>query len=524
MVARIVMLVSLTLLPSSAHAADHAAALENYLTEDVAAVAYADLSKVDAQAILDWCNDLGIVPEDANPHLTKIAPMVQQKLDAYEDLGVTHVYALFRVSDIGHRGITWVVPVAEDGDARAAMGMILSGRPNQFHVEHNQRPSFLPQVCEVVDGCVLGATNSEQLEMLKTQRPTSERDLSETWELLGDGHIGFIIFGDENSRRVVRQMFPHLPAPFDSIDGKLIADGLKWGGMKLNLPPEPRFELLIDTSAEDVAQTLDQAVQELWSMVQTLPAEKAYLEQQVLDLLGKELQPRVEGKRVQISIQDVAAIAAVLRPPIEEARANAQRMQRTNQFKQIALGMLNYESANKTLPAQASYSDEGKPLLSWRVHILPYLGQQELYDKFHLDEPWDSEHNRQLHTQMPNIYADPDSALSRINGMGKTTYVMPASPATIARGKEPVKFKEIADGSSNTIMLIEVNPDNAVIWTRPDDWQVNFNRPWQGLERDDRTWFVAGFCDGHVRIFDFNISEKNLRACLTIAGGEIIEW
>ena len=70
--------------------------------------------------------------------------------------------------------------------------------------------------------------------------------------------------------------------------------------------------------------------------------------------------------------------------------------------------MHNYHSANNTFPRAASIDENGKPLLSWRVAILPYLGHQELYNKFNLDEPWDSAHNKALLKEMPPVYSCPN--------------------------------------------------------------------------------------------------------------------
>ena len=73
-------------------------------------------------------------------------------------------------------------------------------------------------------------------------------------------------------------------------------------------------------------------------------------------------------------------------------------------------------------PAHANYNESGKPLLSWRVHILPYLEAGHLYEQFHLDEPWDSEHNRQLIAKMPTSYLDPSSPKYTAE-MGHTHYL-----------------------------------------------------------------------------------------------------
>ena len=71
--------------------------------------------------------------------------------------------------------------------------------------------------------------------------------------------------------------------------------------------------------------------------------------------------------------------------------------------------MHNYHDTYGTFPPAATTDGADKPLLSWRVAILPFLEQQPLYEQFHLDEPWDSPHNKTLIEQMPQVYAIPGS-------------------------------------------------------------------------------------------------------------------
>ena len=96
----------------------------------------------------------------------------------------------------------------------------------------------------------------------------------------------------------------------------------------------------------------------------------------------------------------------------------------SDNLKQLANALINYADANKgLLPATASFDRQGRPLLSWRVHLLPFLGEGKLYKDFHLDEPWDSAHNRKLLTRMPPVYRGPSGKLNR---EGKTLYLAPA--------------------------------------------------------------------------------------------------
>ncbi len=147
----------------------------------------------------------------------------------------------------------------------------------------------------------------------------------------------------------------------------------------------------------------------------------------------------------------------------------------------------------------------------------------ELYKQFHLDEPWDSPHNRPLVEKMPAVYADPDPKLTQLAGEGKTTFQVPVGPETIFYHNEGTTIREISDGTSKTIALVEVTPQRAVVWTKPEDWEVDLAHPRQGVERTDRDFFLAAWCDGSVQSVPTSIDEKKLRALLTRAGGEVID-
>ena len=85
-------------------------------------------------------------------------------------------------------------------------------------------------------------------------------------------------------------------------------------------------------------------------------------------------------------------------------------------MKLINLAMLSYENSQGAFPPRAIFDKSGKPLLSWRVQILPYIEEARLYEEFHRDEPWDSDHNKKLIPRMPKIYAAPDSKAAKVPG------------------------------------------------------------------------------------------------------------
>jgi hypothetical protein len=154
------------------------------------------------------------------------------------------------------------------------------------------------------------------------------------------------------------------------------------------------------------------------------------------------------------------------------------------------------------------------------VHILPYIDQQALYDQFKLDEPWDSENNKKLIEKIPAIYLDPSAKLKP----GETTYLVPVSEGTVFAGKEPLRFPDIRDGTSNTLMVVNVAPERAVIWTKPDDLTVTQANPFAGILTATRKKFEAAFCDGSVRVLSDAMDPKTLWLLFQANDGTPIDY
>jgi hypothetical protein len=211
---------------------------------------------------------------------------------------------------------------------------------------------------------------------------------------------------------------------------------------------------------------------------------------------------------------------ALLLPAVQAAREAARRAQSSNNLKQIGLAMHTYAYSHKHFPPAYTADKNGKPLLSWRVHVLPYLEQNDLYKQFHLDEPWDSEHNKALIAQMPSVYKHPRSAVS---GEGKTNYLTVRGEKTVFSGTKGIAFRDITDGTSNTIMTVEVADEKAAVWTKPDDFEYDEKNPLQGLVGLSVGGFQVGFADGSVRFLSSSTDPKTLIALFTRNGGEPIQ-
>ncbi|MBN1912104.1 MAG: DUF1559 domain-containing protein [Pirellulales bacterium] len=210
---------------------------------------------------------------------------------------------------------------------------------------------------------------------------------------------------------------------------------------------------------------------------------------------------------------------ADLLPGLRDAREAARRARSANNMRQLGLALLNHESAHKQFPARANFDAQGKPLLSWRVHILPYIEQQGLYERFHLDEPWDSPHNKKLIPLMPIVFQNPSAPVKP----GMASYLAPVGPGLMFEGKKVRRIREITDGTAHTILLLEADPDKAVEWTKPDDWNYDPKNPLAGLGKAHPGGFTAVFVDGSVHFLPAKIKPVVFKALLTAMGGETVD-
>jgi hypothetical protein len=207
--------------------------------------------------------------------------------------------------------------------------------------------------------------------------------------------------------------------------------------------------------------------------------------------------------------------AVVAAPAQDRPEASAdQRRASSNNLKQIALALHNYHDVHLHFPPAAICDKDGKPLLSWRVAILPFIEQNALYKQFKLDEPWDSDHNKKLAAvnvktfTLPGIKAEPGLTFYR-------ALVGNGAAWDLTKG---IRIVEFADGTSNTILVVEAK--DGVPWTKPDELTYDPNKlPEVGYFKDG---FTAVFADGATRWIKKSIDAKVLHALITRAGGEVV--
>jgi prepilin-type processing-associated H-X9-DG protein len=215
----------------------------------------------------------------------------------------------------------------------------------------------------------------------------------------------------------------------------------------------------------------------------------------------------------------VGILIALLLPAVQAAREAARRSMCVNNLKQIAIAMMNYESANGMFPPAFTVDPTGKPLLSWRVLLLPYLEEASLYQKFKLDEPWDSPNNQPLVAQMPKVYECPSWPQSEL-GSGKCIYQVLLGPGTMFEGAQGTTLSEIRDGTSNTFMVVETKAPTP--WSQPSGLPFTPHTPIQGLGSKHPGGFNATMGDGSVRFIKDSAPATTLEALATRDGGEVV--
>ena len=224
-----------------------------------------------------------------------------------------------------------------------------------------------------------------------------------------------------------------------------------------------------------------------------------------------------EGNMITLTapLGDTATILSVLVPQIKKSGIAAKRVQSVNNLKNIALAFHNYHSIHGHFPLAVLYDKETGTPYSWRVAILPFIDQKALYAEYRLDEPWDSENNLKVAENLVEIFASPTDPSSN------AAYFALVGPETVFTGKKGVKIQQIADGTSDTILVVEAKRD--IPWTKPEDIPYSSEKPLPILGGFFKGGFHVALCDGSVHFLPDDVDPKTLRHLIEKADGNVVD-
>lgn len=211
--------------------------------------------------------------------------------------------------------------------------------------------------------------------------------------------------------------------------------------------------------------------------------------------------------------EEIAAEEPKVKSDTVSMRASSQHL------RPIGLAAHNYHDVHNQFPA-FSKSENGRPMLSWRVMVLPYLEEAALYNEFHLDEPWDSPHNKTLIGRMPDIFKSPGVKSSK---PGMTTYQTVMGDDTIfeANGGK-VSFRDVTDGTSNTAMVIDASPEFETIWTKPGDLMPDTAKIRKALEDRFNNGGLILLSDGSVRQLRRGLDDEAIMNIFSRNDGQVL--
>jgi hypothetical protein len=259
----------------------------------------------------------------------------------------------------------------------------------------------------------------------------------------------------------------------------------------------------------------------LTEVPQILESSMLPVEYQTLDVAGRLVQTisslKLDVKETQVRAEAnfdadfvakfAAASKALLARQTEEyqARAKADEQAHLVKLARLAEAFGAYHAEHGHYPPAAAVGPDGKTLHSWRVELLPYLGEQKLFEAYQLDEAWDGEHNKQLINRIPQVYST-----TLESAKGDTDYFVVTGQGTLFAGDALPQRESISDAPGETILVLQGHQNTP--WTKPEDI-ANLR-----AVRGQNNGFCAAFADGTVRLVPKTTDPATVRAMFTKAG------
>jgi hypothetical protein len=470
-----------------------------YLDEDAIAVGHADVRRLSPAMVM---KKLGDVAQLTAADLQLNEKLLSNWMERLTKAGGKEIYFVVSLADLQwlkSPAMGFMIVPVEDGADADALAKVLG---------------LAFEVGAKLDGdkAVFGGPRATW-ERVKNMKAAERPEVAKAFAAAGDTALQVLLVPTADSRRVIEAMVPRLPKEVGGGSSKIFTQGVLWAAAGVDVTPKMSIKAVVQSRDAAAAK----AFRGLLEGIVKANADQLRDELPELAQLVTPLIPMVSDDQLTANITE-ARLAAVLPKLIGRARRAAEQVRSANNLRQLGIAMHVYMDNNKSFPAAASYDKQGKPLLSWRVHLLPHVGESSLYKEFHLDEPWDSEHNQKLIAKIPAIY---QSGNRIFTAAGKTRYLAPLGKDTIFPGNKAITIKDITDGTSNTIMLVEVVPARAVVWTKPDDLKIDPKKPLIGLV-DKNKQFQVLFADASVRMLPADIDPMKLWALFTRNGGEVV--
>ena len=230
---------------------------------------------------------------------------------------------------------------------------------------------------------------------------------------------------------------------------------------------------------------------------------------------------------VIVGSQAVGAIiigfsVAIVGPAITASQAASLKNKSGDRLQLIAQAMLQYHAEYGRFPPAYVADAKGKPMHSWRVLLLPYLGERGLYQQYNFNLPWDSPTNMAIVSQMPEAYGSPGDPGVTLHD---TSYLVIVGRNTIFPGNGSLNTNDITDGTGNTLLVVE-STESGICWLEPRDLEASkmdygVNTANSNCIRSHHPFGAqAAFADGKTHYLTNDLSAEFIEALSTAAKGD----
>ncbi|MCA9190603.1 MAG: DUF1559 domain-containing protein [Planctomycetales bacterium] len=447
------------------------------------------LARIDVEH-LDWPSVMesvgGLFGETTPDSIQALQKPIDDFLKALRKVDVREIYVSFALQDASRMALAIIVPSNSPAKARLPIEEMLSSIPVVADLSIHTTANY-----------VVLAHDATWQRMLQ-QVSTSPSGLRKHYVEHQNNGLSITIGWSNELRAEVAEIWPQeLPPPINiPLSPKALVRDIE--SLTLTCDGKAPLQLQVVADCESPA-----AAERVYAYLSTI-------------ILSQGMDIQHQSSSVIVTAAK-PTLTRFLRPLV----ANQESTNTSNNMKQIILAMHNFHEAHRGFPPRNTVDPQGNPLLSWRVFLLPYLDQLPLYNEFHLDEPWDSPHNRQLIDKMPAVFVSSQTSTA---GKGLTSFQVVQCQGSPWNGGENrlLRIQDITDGTSNTIAFVQAPESKSVIWTQPTDLVVS--------EVDNlfievfgpRDALPAAYFDGSVRILTRD-QASNLHAYFTGQGKEITQ-
>jgi Protein of unknown function (DUF1559) len=225
-----------------------------------------------------------------------------------------------------------------------------------------------------------------------------------------------------------------------------------------------------------------------------------------------------------VAVPIIVVIVWMLKPTVLQLKTQRDVTVCKQNLMRIAKALNSYAADHGTYPPAVTYGPGGVPMHSWRVLLLPYLGEKKMFESYDMSKPWNASENSHMQSQIPAVYLSPASTTV---ALGESSYMLITGKGTLfPPGKPPMSPQAIPDGAANTILVVETN-NRATAWTEPID--LDFGRLASGIGMlggiggSHKQGATAVLADGQPIWLPMDLPKSVIDGLVTPAGGEAIE-